>query len=182
MRRFRWLPLAAALWLAGCTASHPAAPAATAPPATPPAATLPAVTPTPSAVAATPAPSADTTPEEDSMQIQLTVQDTAFTATLAETQAAEALAETLREAPLTLSLSDYAGFEKVGPLGFSLPASDRQTTTRPGDIVLYQGDQIVLFYGTNAWRYTRLARVDDLTGWAEALGSGTVSVTLSLPG
>ena len=81
--------------------------------------------------------------------------------------------------PLTLNLRDYGGFEKVGSLGASLPADNRQTTTSAGDIVLYQGDQIVMFYGSNSWSYTRLARVDDLENWEEALGSGDVTVTLS---
>lgn len=68
----------------------------------------------------------------------------------------------------------------MGPLGQRLPASDAQTTTQSGDIVLYQGNQVVLFYGSNSWSYTRLGRIDDLTGWAEALGSGDILVTLSL--
>ena len=81
---------------------------------------------------------------------------------------------------MTLQLRDYAGFEKVGPLGQSLPTSDSQTTTQAGDIVLYQGDQIVIFYGSNSWSYTRLGKIEDLTGWAQALGNGSVSVTFSL--
>ena len=86
--------------------------------------------------------------------------------------------ELLEEQPLTIQMQNYGGFEKVGSLGESLPASDQQTTTQPGDIVLYQGDQIVIFYGSNSWSYTRLGRVDDLTGWADALGTGDVTVTL----
>ena len=79
-------------------------------------------------------------------------------------------------------MSDYAGFEKVGALGTSLPTNNSQTTTQAGDIVLYQGNQIVLFYGSNSWSYTRLGKIDDLTGWSEVLGSGDVSVTFSLGG
>ena len=76
-------------------------------------------------------------------------------------------------------MNDYAGFEKVGSLGKSLPTRNRQTTTQPGDIVLYNGDQIVVFYGSNSWSYTRLARIQDLTGWEKALGNGSVEVTFS---
>ena len=61
-----------------------------------------------------------------------------------------------------------------------LPADDVQTTTEAGDIVLYQGNQIVLFYGSNNWAYTRLAHVRDTTGWADALASDNIQVTLSL--
>lgn len=104
-----------------------------------------------------------------------------FTATLAGNDAADALAELLAAGPLTIRARDFSGFEKVGPLGRRLPADDRRTTTRAGDIVLYQGDQIVAFYGSNTWAYTRLAAIDDLTGWKQALGTGDVTFTLSLP-
>ena len=96
--------------------------------------------------------------------------------------AVDALVEMMENGPVTIQMSDYAGFEKVGPLGTSLPASNRQTTTQAGDIVLYQGNQIVIFYGSNSWSYTRLGRVEDLTGWEEVLGSGDVTVTFSLEG
>lgn len=131
------------------------------------------------AASATPETPSESTEEESPMKLTVTVNDAPFTATLADTEAARTLADMVEEQPVTLTLSDYAGFEKVGPLGFDLPASDRQTTTTAGDMVLYQGDQLVLFYGSNAWSYTRLGRIDDLTGWADALGSGDVTVTLS---
>ena len=114
------------------------------------------------------------------MTIQLQVNGSTFTVALEQNAAARALVELLKEQPLTIQMQNYGGFEKVGSLGESLPASDQQTTTQPGDIVLYQGDQIVIFYGSNSWSYTRLGRVDDLTGWADALGTGDVTVTFSL--
>lgn len=82
--------------------------------------------------------------------------------------------------PLTLNMSDYSGVEKVGSLGTGLPTGNQQITTQSGDIVLYNGNQIVIFYGSNSWSYTRLGRVDDLSGWKEALGSGDVTVIFSL--
>lgn len=109
-------------------------------------------------------------------RINVEVNGVGFTATLESNAAADALLGML---PLTLSLSDYAGFEKVGPLGARLPADNRQTTTSPGDIVLYNGNQIVMFYGSNSWSYTPLARIENLEGWAEALGGGNVKATLS---
>ena len=120
------------------------------------------------------------TQEETAMQMNVNVNGSDFTATLEQNTAVDSLVEMLRDGPLTLELSDYAGFEKVGPLGTSLPTSNQQTTTQAGDIVLYQGDQIVMFYGSNSWSYTRLGHIDDLTGWEEALGSGDVTVTFSL--
>lgn len=116
------------------------------------------------------------------MKMNVNVNGQNFTATLENNSAVDALVQMMENGPVTLQLSDYAGFEKVGPLGQSLPASNSQTTTHAGDIVLYQGNQIVMFYGSNAWSYTRLGHIDDLTGWEEALGSGDVTVTLSMEG
>ena len=97
-----------------------------------------------------------------------------------ENAVVSALVEMMRESPVVLQMSDYSGFEKVGPLGTSLPADNSQTTTHAGDIVLYNGNQIVIFYGSNSWSYTRLGHIDDLTGWEEALGNGDVTVRFSL--
>lgn len=125
-----------------------------------------------------PEPTEDTT--VDTHTFYLTVEGVTFPATFADNQGAEALADLLTDGPLTLSLEDYGGFEKVGSLGQSLPTSNTHITTQSGDIVLYQGSQIVLFYGSNSWSYTRLGQVTDLTGWQEALGHGDVTVTFSL--
>lgn len=108
------------------------------------------------------------------------VGDVVFSATLEENEAVSALVERMRESPVVIQMSDYSGFEKVGPLGTSLPASNSQTTTQAGDIVLYNGNQIVIFYGSNSWSYTRLGHIDNLTGWEDALGSGDVTVIFSL--
>ncbi len=113
------------------------------------------------------------------MKMSLQVSGQTFTATMSSTRTAEALIQELENGPLTLSLHEYGGFEKVGPLSRSFPTEDRQITTRPGDIVLYQGNQLVLFYGSNSWSYTKLGHIDDLTGWEEALRNGDVTVTLS---
>ncbi len=114
------------------------------------------------------------------MNMKVQVENETFTATLEHNAAVDALVNMMKEAPVTIRMRDYAGFEKVGSLGTSLPTSNRQTTTHAGDIVLYQGNQIVIFYGSNAWSYTRLGKIDDLTGWSDALGSGNVTVTFSL--
>lgn len=120
--------------------------------------------------------------EEENSEMQMNVQvgGSTFTATLEENEAVDALVEMMEQGPVTIQMSDYSGFEKVGPLGTSLPTSNQQTTTQAGDIVLYQGNQIVMFYGSNSWSYTRLGHIDDLTGWEEAVGSGDVTVTFSL--
>ena len=118
--------------------------------------------------------------ENSAVKMSVNVNGQDFTATLEQNSAADALVQMIESGPVTLQLTDYAGFEKVGPLGRSLPASNSQTTTHAGDIVLYQGNQIVMFYGSNSWSYTRLGCIDDLTGWEEALGSGDVTVTLSM--
>lgn len=117
---------------------------------------------------------------EQSMHMDVQVGGQHFTATLEDNGAAEALAEMLEKGPVVIAMRDYGGFEKVGDLGVSLPASDTPTTAQAGDIVLYSGDQIVVFYGSNAWNYTRLGKIDNLDGWDRALGSGDVTLTFAL--
>lgn len=108
------------------------------------------------------------------------IANTAFEATFADNTGARALKDLLTQESVTIAMRDYGGFEKVGSLGQCLSRDDRQITTQPGDIVLYQGNQIVLFYGSNSWSYTCLGKINDLTGLAEALGNGDISITLSL--
>lgn len=112
-------------------------------------------------------------------KMNVQIGNTIFTATLSENSAASSFAEMLKNAPVVIQMSDYSGFEKVGSLGTSLPTSDSKFTARAGDIVLYNGNQIVIFYGSNSWSYTRIGKIDDLSGWEEALGSGDVQVTFN---
>lgn len=124
---------------------------------------------------------ADAEREGDSdLKLVLTIGSTEFTATIERNSATDELIEKLRESPITISMSDYSGFEKVGSLGFSLRAENRQMTTSTGDIVLYNGNQIVVFYGSNSWSYTKLAHIDNLSGWTEALGHSDVTIEFSI--
>ena len=114
--------------------------------------------------------------------LAITANGTEFLATFVDNSSAEAFIVRLREGPLALSLHDYGGFEKVGPLGMSLPANDEQITTEPGDVILYQGDQITIYYDENTWSFTRLAHIDGATrdGLLAVFGEGDVEVTFSL--
>lgn len=118
--------------------------------------------------------------ENGEMKMSVQVGSSTFTAVLENNAAVDALVEMMEKEPVVISMSDYSGFEKVGALGRSLPTSNSQITTQPGDIVLYQGNQIVIFYGSNSWSYTKIGRIDNLDGWEEALGSKDVTVTFSL--
>lgn len=124
---------------------------------------------------------------EEPMQtntLELTVEGSTFTATLEENSSTQALKERLAQGPLSIRMSDYGDMEKVGSLGISLPRNDRQTTTGPGDLILYQGDSFVIYYDTNSWNFTRLGRVDGVATREEMLdllgGVGEITVTLSL--
>ena len=106
-----------------------------------------------------------------------------LTATLAENSSAETLKSALAEGPITVEMSDYGNMEKVGSLGRSLPRNDEPITTEPGDIILYQGNALVIYYAPNSWSFTRLGKIDNITQaeLKEFLGKGSVKVTLSLP-
>lgn len=99
-----------------------------------------------------------------------------------ENESVNALTALVADQPLTVRMSMYGGFEQVGALGASLPRNDTQTETCYGDIVLYSGNQIVIFYGSNAWAYTRLGHIRDKSqsDLRDLLGDHDVSITLSL--
>ncbi|MCM1560558.1 MAG: cyclophilin-like fold protein [Butyrivibrio sp.] len=115
-------------------------------------------------------------------QLYIKVGENTLTAVLEDNESAEALKELLAGEPLTISASNYGGFEKVCSLGAKLPRNDSQTTTHAGDICLYNGNQIVIFYGSNSWAYTRLGRVSDVDeADLETILSGEeTEITLSL--
>ena len=119
-------------------------------------------------------------------KIQLTISGTTLPVIIEDNVATRALVAALREGAITYTARDYGGFEKVGALGRSLPTSDTDITTQAGDVILYNGDNIVLFYGSNSWSYTRLGRIeystmDELKDFLQA-GKGDVTVKLSLAG
>ena len=121
--------------------------------------------------------------EMDSDKIILTVGSHTLTATLVDNSSAAVLREHLEEEILTVNLSDYGGFEKVGAIGIDLPSNNQQTTTSAGDFVPYAGNSLVIFYGSNSWSYTRLGKIDDVTATElrRLLRTGDVTDTLSLP-
>lgn len=118
------------------------------------------------------------------MRISVTIGQTRLFAMLEENSATTALVEKLQKAPVTIEMKDYGGFEKVGAFGFGLPTSDEQITAQPCDILLYQGNQFVIFYGSNSWSYTRLGKITGATAseLKDFLNGERVSVTLSLFG
>ena len=96
-----------------------------------------------------------------------------------ENESVEALEGLCKNGPLTIQMSMYGGFEQVGSIGQNLPSGDSQMTTQAGDVVLYAADQIVVFYGSNSWAYTKLGHIADKSSQEleELLGSGDVSIT-----
>ena len=115
--------------------------------------------------------------------IKLTIEGgKTFTATLVDNSSTQALKEQLAKGNITVKMEDYANMEKVGSLGIRLPRNDKQTTTGPGDIILYQGHNLVIYYDTNSWSFTRLGKINNASqaDLKAALGRGDVTVTLSL--
>ena len=114
------------------------------------------------------------------MKMNVRIGNVSFTAALEDNAATRELIEMMRQEPVSIDMSDYSGFEKVGSLGRSLTTDNHQTTTSAGDIVLYNGNQIVMFYGSNSWSYTKIGKIENLSGWEEALGSGSITAVFSL--
>ena len=112
--------------------------------------------------------------------INLKVNNHVLKVKLEDNSAAKALMNKLKMGDVTIHAEDYGGFEKVGDLGFSLPRSDKYITTSAGDIVLYEGDEISLFYNSNSWSYTKLGKVQNIKDLKKILGTGDVKLVLSL--
>ncbi len=120
--------------------------------------------------------------EENKMYLQ--IGNTVWTAALEDNPSVTAWRELLAKGPLTVDMSDYGGFEKVGSIGTALTQTNRQITAKPGDIILYQGSSVTIYYDENTWNFTRLGHIE---GAAESelrevlkAGGGNVSVTFSL--
>lgn len=119
----------------------------------------------------------------ESNTIKLTIEGgKTFTATLTDNSSTRALVELLAKGDITINMEDYAQMEKVGELGTNLPRNDRQTTTGPGDLILYLGKHFVIYYDRNSWNFTRLGKIENASqaDLKVALGKGDVTVTLSL--
>ncbi len=118
--------------------------------------------------------------QENTLSLQ--IGDTALTATMEDNSSVQALMEMLAEGPLEIAMQDYGDMEKVGSLGQELPTNDEEITTEAGDLILYQGNSLVIYYAPNSWNFTRLGKINDVSEeeLREILGDGDVSVTLSL--
>ena len=123
----------------------------------------------------------NTTVQEGDNDMQMMIGETPVTVAWEDNASVEAL-KMLAGEGLTVEMSMYGGFEQVGSIGQSLPRDDQQTSTASGDIVLYSGNQLVVFYGSNSWAYTRLGHITDQTPeqMKALLGSGDVTITLSM--
>jgi len=115
-------------------------------------------------------------------QILVSTNGRELRASLEDNPSALALAELLANGPLTIAMHDYGSMEKVGPIGQSLPTSDMQITTAPGDIILYQGNQLTIYYDVNSWNFTRIGRIEGVgdVELREILGPGDITMTFSL--
>ena len=118
---------------------------------------------------------------EETAALQMTIGDTPVSVNWEDNEAVQALKELCQNQTLTIQMSMYGGFEQVGSIGTDLPQNNVQTTTSSGDIVLYSGNQMVVFYGSNTWAYTQLGHITDKTPqeMTELLSDGNVTITIS---
>ena len=120
--------------------------------------------------------------EGEAAEMRLSIDGTEADVAWEDNRAVTELKALAADGPITVELHMYGGFEQVGPLGTSLTASDVQMTTEPGDIVLYAGDQVSIFYGSNTWAYTKLGHITDKTAdeMTDLLGNRDASITIAV--
>ena len=119
---------------------------------------------------------------EDMGRIYIKVNNQILDVELEDNSATKELKEKLKNGDIVIEAHEYGGFEKIGDLGFLLPREDVNVTTTAGDIVLYQGNQISIFYNSNSWSYTKLGKIQNITSnqLKTILGAGDVSITFTL--
>ena len=119
--------------------------------------------------------------EEKINQILISINNRDLIVNLENNSSALELYKKLKDNHITIEADDYGNFEKVGDLGFELPTNDEYITTKPGDLILYQGNKITLYYDTNSYRFTKLGHVINFEGMdlKDFLGNGSVKMTLS---
>jgi hypothetical protein len=124
------------------------------------------------------------TNNSDMPKLYITIGSITKTATLVSNSSTQALVAQLQQGDITYEARDYGSFEKVGALGYSFPENNEQITTEPGDLILYQGSALCIYYAQNSWDFTRIGKLDGMTqqqvkDFVKA-GGGSVTVTLSL--
>lgn len=118
----------------------------------------------------------------EQQKIKLFINNHELIATLNDNSSSRALIEELKKGSITINMKDYANMEKVGDLGFKLPQNNEDITTSPGDLILYQGNQFVIYYDTNNWSLTRLGKIDSINEkeLKTILGRGKITAKISL--
>lgn len=136
----------------------------------------------PSTTITTPSGDNQTTQKEETANMKLTlkINDIVVDVIWTDNDSVRAL-KNLAKDGLTINMSKYGGFEQVGSIGSTLPSTDTRITTNPGDIVLYSSNQIVLFYDSNTWSYTKLGHINlSKSELTDLLGDEDVVITLNL--
>lgn len=127
-------------------------------------------------------PAAGTEEPMQNKELTIRIGETKVNVDWEDNESVAGLKDFVKGSPLSIPMSMYGGFEQVGPIGSRLPSNDAQTTTSAGDIVLYSSNQIVVFYGSNSWAYTKLGHItdQDASGMAGLLSNGNVTITISM--
>lgn len=123
----------------------------------------------------------ETDADEEAFAMKMRINDTDVKVSWENNDSVKALSELVSLSDVTIEMNAYGGFEQVGPIGTALPSNDASIKTKPGDIMLYTSNQMVIFYGSNSWSYTRLGRITDKSEseLQNLLGGRDVTITLS---
>ncbi len=115
-------------------------------------------------------------------QVKITVNGRELTATMENNTSAQAFKKMISKRPLTVNMRDYASMEKVGMLWKGLPTNNERITANPGDIILYMGSSIVVYYNSNSWDFTKLGHINDISQdeLKSILGNGNIQMTFEL--
>ena len=115
-------------------------------------------------------------------KIKIDVNGKSWTANIVNNSSGKGFINLLKIGPLKINMSDYGHFEKVGDLPENIPTNDKNYKTKPGDIILYLGKHITIYYNTNTWNFTKLGEIENVTQaeLKQVLGKGDCEVTFSI--
>ena len=115
-------------------------------------------------------------------EIKIDVNGKSWAANIVNNSSGKGFINLLKKGPLKINMSDYGNFEKVGDLPENIPTNDKNYKTKPGDIILYLGKHITIYYNTNTWNFTKLGEIENVTQaeLKQVLGKGDCEVTFSI--
>ena len=109
--------------------------------------------------------------------VNIRVGDEILSVEMESNSSADAFFEKLKVDDISIEMHDYGSFEKVGDLPWTLPTNDKEISAEPGDLILYQGNKITVYYNENKWNFTKLGKLNATADEVQEVFGGKENIT-----